>query len=80
MNCYACLSFAQNPLSGQYKSGCIDCSTRSIARSPAYFESQKAGSITPRYRAALERAFTGDWKAGHAAVKAWAERMSGVAA
>ena len=79
MTCYACASFADNPLSGQYKSGCIDCSTRSIARSQAYTERDEDAPIDGKYRAALERAFTGDWRTGHAAVKAWVEKVNGVA-
>lgn len=75
MTCTACASFAKSPTSGAYKAGCQVCAIRSIANSPAYWESQRLGAITAQYRAALERAFAGDWKAGHLAVKAWVGKL-----
>lgn len=74
-DCPACTSYASNPASGAYRAGCPECATRSLARSPAFFESQQQGAITKQYRAALERAFAGDWKRGHEVVKAWREKL-----
>lgn len=74
MTCFACESFTKNPLTGAYKAGCRECSARSIAASPAYQERPKDAPIEGKYRAALERAFHGDWKSGHELVKQFAER------
>jgi hypothetical protein len=71
MICPACTQYASNPSSGAYRAGCTECATRSLALSPAFFESQRQGAITKQYRAALERAFAGDWRRGHEVVKAW---------
>lgn len=75
MTCEACAAHAKNPTSGAYKGCCQQCAIRSIAKSPAYWESQRLGAITAGYRAALERAFAGDVKAGHAAVKNFVEKL-----
>lgn len=80
MTCFFCIEFDRNPGFDQYKSGCISCSTRSIASSPAYQERAKDAPIEGKYRAALERAFHGDWKAGHELVERFAERLKGVVA
>ena len=73
MSCYACAAFALNPQSTLYKSGCINCQARSIANSPAYCEATRAGVMTPKYRAALDRAFFGDLQTGLALVSRYAE-------
>lgn len=78
--CQACEAFNRNPLSGAYKAGCLDCAARSIAAGSAFHESMQKQAILPRYRAALERVFFGDVEGGHAAVKAWAEKLKGIAA
>ena len=73
MSCYACTAFALDAQSTLYKSGCIECRARSIANSPAYCEAARAGVMTPKYRAALDRAFLGDLQTGLAFVSRYAE-------
>ena len=75
MTCPACTAYAKNPLSGNYRASCLDCSIRSIAQGPAFHEAQRTGTISKGYRAVLERAFCGDVKGGHAAVKEWAAKL-----
>lgn len=75
MSCYACTAFALNQQSAIYKSGCLDCKARSIANSPAYCEAARAGVMTPKYRAALDRAFLGDLETGLALVSRYADRV-----
>ena len=76
--CFACTGFERNPATHVYRSACIDCSARSIARSPL-FDAQQDG-ISGKYRAALDRAFKGDWQTGDSLVRRWAEKIRGVAA
>ena len=73
MSCYACTAFAHDAQSTVYKSDCIECRARSIARSPVYGEATRAGVMTPKYRAALDRAFLGDLETGLALVSRYAE-------
>lgn len=72
MSCYACTAFAHDAQSTLYKSGCMHCLARSIANSPAYCEATRAGVMTPKYRAALDRAFLGDLETGLALVNRYA--------
>ena len=70
--CPACTAAAANRWCGAYRSGCLECSARLISQSPAYHEAASSGSITPRYRDALQAAFGAAWKDGHERVKGWA--------
>ncbi len=76
MTCPACTAYAKNPNSGSYRASCLDCSIRSIAQGPAFHEAQQTGTISKGYRAALERAFAGDWRRGHQVVKDWAAKIN----
>lgn len=73
MSCLDCQHFAQNPNWGGYRAGCLECQARSIAQSPAYFNAAAAKGITESYKAALQRAFQGDWITWHERVKHYAE-------
>lgn len=75
--CEACTAYERNPLSGAYIASCLNCQIRSIASGPAFFEAQRTGVISKPYRDALERAFAGDWRAGHEAVKGWVKKLKG---
>ena len=69
-NCPSCSMARENPDSGMYHSGCIGCTARAIASSPAHFESAKAKKMTLEYQAGLKA--TGlDRDVIHAMVKAW---------
>lgn len=72
--CWGCTDW-QNGGHG-YTNGCPECSARALAGSPEYFDASQANAITPRYRAALQRVFGGDWKAGHGRVQDWAQRIN----
>ena len=69
----------ENIQSGKYRAGCIQCSARSIANSPAFFDAQRIAAagkpMAKEYRELLQRAFNGAWEAGHEAAKRWHERM-----
>jgi hypothetical protein len=59
-----------------YASGCKECSARLLARSPAYFDSARDGSMTRTYRANLLYVFGAEGMTeGHERVKAWNERL-----
>lgn len=79
--CPACAQAMQNPVTGAYRAACFQCSARSIANSPAFFDAQllaAAGKpMTTEYRELLQRAFDGAWKAGHEAAKVWYGRLHG---
>lgn len=75
ISCFACTDFERNPLSGSYRAGCAECQIRSIARGPAFFMAQQTGLIGKAYRAALDRAFAGNWRAGHEIVKERAAKL-----
>ncbi len=76
MTCPACTAYAKNPNSGSYRNSCPECRTRSIALGPAFHEAQQTGVISKRYKSALERAFHGNWRDGHEAVKAFAAKIN----
>lgn len=67
--CAAC----QSPASGQYTAGCRACALRNVARGPAFFESQRTGTLTPAYRKQLQA--LGDAAAVHKEVKAVAAAL-----
>lgn len=73
--CSACIIAAVNPCTGRFNVGCFACEARSLANEPAFFESVEAESVTPAYRARLQMVFGGQWKVGHAAVRAWSEAI-----
>ncbi len=75
MDCEACLRAETNPRTGWMRADCLECAARSIANSPAFYQSTEADAITPTYRAALWAFFGNDWREGHARVKAWKARI-----
>src|SRR5574337_1305885 len=79
--CPACEQARENPLTGAYRAACFECSARSIASSPAFFEERiRAGHKLPmsdEYKALLIRAFDGAWRAGHESAKSWHKRLNG---
>lgn len=76
-NCKDCTAAEANPLSPLYRAGCLQCTARMLAHSPARWSAVQAGAITPAYRDALQAAFGQDWKQGAAWVKVWADRIQG---
>lgn len=81
--CPACTQAKRNPLTGAYRAGCFECSARSIANSPTFFDAQRVARdglpMSMLYRDALQRAFGGAWPEGHKRAKWWWERMQGEA-
>lgn len=75
MTCPACQRADTEPNTGMIQAGCPGCTARELARSPQYFQSERAGAFTPAYRKALERAYGENWKEGHAQAKEWAARL-----
>lgn len=55
VTCWGCEQFKAGSR-GSYSADCKDCAARSLAQSPEHFEAAQAGAMTPRYRAALQRA------------------------
>jgi len=77
MSCPDCQHFAQNPAWAGYRASCHECQARSIAQSPVFHDAlmdrQKGGNgFPPQYKAALQRAFRGDWQTFHIRVKHYA--------
>ncbi len=70
--CSACDIARTDPHTGRFNRDCQECDARSLASSPAYFDSARSGSMTPTYKAALRFVFGDDIAAGHARVKTWA--------
>lgn len=70
--CPDCQKLAEYSFWHGYSADRLECRARDIARVPAYFESAKAKAITEPYKAALQRAFQGDWTTWHARVKHYA--------
>lgn len=75
MNCPDCVRAEADPWSPRFSTRCLGCSARSLANSPAYFDSARDGVMTPTYKAALQYVFGEDWAQGHERVKAQAGRL-----
>lgn len=73
--CEACDLTEKNPNSGRYNADCDGCKARSIALSPAFFQSMQAGRMTAEYKRLLTLAFGDVNESRHQQVKQWAERM-----
>lgn len=54
---------------------CQECSARSLAHGPQFFESALMQTLTANYRNALRTVFGDEWRAGHDSVKTWATRI-----
>lgn len=73
--CTACEAAARNPHSGRYNANCDACTVRAVALSPQFYAAERAGQMTPNYRALLEKVFGSDkWREAHERVKAWRSR------
>ena len=57
MSCPACDLAKQGQLTGLFHAECDGCKVRAIAAGRELFEAQKAGRITPEYRALLANTF-----------------------
>lgn len=87
--CRACADADASPLTGSYRSACLECNLRALAHSPSHFESATAGRLSPAYVRALDLLLAdgdGDGIAEpepasrdalHARVKGWAARIAG---
>lgn len=73
--CWGCASARSNPRSGSYVVDCDLCEARRLAQSPEFAEAEKAGTLTPNYRTALQVVWGERWVDGHSKVKAAAETM-----
>lgn len=71
MSCPYCLAAASDPMTGLFHADCTGCKARSLAKSPAFFDSIRANSFTPAYRNALRAVFGQHWREGHEQVKHW---------
>ena len=80
MTCKDCRDAESNPVRDGFTARCRGCEARALASIGAHIESQELGSMTPHYRATLERVFGADWKQGAEQVKAWAQRITEAAA
>lgn len=52
--CPACASAKAGP-SGEFRSDCLSCAARAVARSPQFHASRQAGRLLPEYRELLAR-------------------------
>lgn len=75
-DCPDCQRAETNPRTARFTATCRECTARSLAQSPAFFDSARSEALTPTYRSALQFFFGGDWKAGHEMVKQWAGRLT----
>ncbi len=69
--CTACAKAMANPLCGEYAAGCLDCTARRIARTPAALMAVMGDP--EELRAVIAEAFP-DYHAGRKLVWAWLER------
>ena len=75
--CADCARAVKNPHTGHITFACLECRARSLAGSPAYFDSERAQTLLPTYSAALRCFFPDDaLEAAHAKVKRWAARLT----
>jgi len=70
MSCKPCATAEQAPLHPVYIANCEGCNVRMLANGPAHFEAKEANTMTPAYRAELERNFGDAWLEKHRDVKA----------
>lgn len=77
MSCESCAAADSNPHTGRYQAGCVECQSRALAISPAFFDSKTAGKRTKEYQSALGAVGgRGNEESTHERVKEWAKRMS----
>jgi hypothetical protein len=70
----------KNILTGAYHAACFECSARSIANSPMFFNARQwssahGGEMHYEYKQKLVQAADGAWRAMHESVKRWAARI-----
>jgi hypothetical protein len=75
MSCADCRDAEENPRAVRFTAFCVDCCARSLAQSPAFFDSERDGHMTKTYLAGLRYVFGDNHIAGHAKVKKWAARI-----
>ena len=72
-DCRACDLARTNVQTCHYESGCPSCNARSLAQSPAFFDSMQQGSLTDTYKRALSFFFPNkDASAVHSRIKGFA--------
>lgn len=76
IDCQDCVRAEANPFTARFTASCKECSARSLAQSPAYFDSARAEAMTATYKAALRYVFGSEWQEGHARVRKWSERLT----
>lgn len=75
MSCPDCLQSQTVRHWAGYHASCSGCKVRALANGICFWQASKEGVITREYRAALERVFGADWKAGHTEVLAEHQRL-----
>ena len=77
--CPSCAVAAVNAATHSFHANCHECSVRALSHGQDFFFSKRDGAMTPAYRAALVVLFgpsNEQIKAGHARVKACAEKIT----
>jgi hypothetical protein len=74
-DCEDCQTAEKNPRTSRFTAHCPECSARSLAQSPAFFDSERDGAMTKTYTAALKYVYRDGWREGHEMAKRWAERL-----
>lgn len=76
MTCKDCRDAESDPTRDGFTARCRGCEARALASIGAHIESHELRTITPHFRATLERVFGADWKHGAELVKQWAGRIA----
>lgn len=75
MTCPNCTEAAKRPEWPGYTDKCLGCTARGIANGPDFWKANRDGTMNPAYLAALRSTWGPDWRPGHEAVKAAAEKL-----
>jgi len=73
-NCPACTAWEADKRTGQYRTGCDDCTARDIARSPDAWAAQR-GITAVGLQEAINRAWPDDYARGRKLVWDWMGRV-----
>jgi hypothetical protein len=75
VSCQDCAAAEINPRAVRFTAFCPECCARSLAQSPAFWDSERDGRLTKTYLAGLRYVFGDNWQAGHRKAQKWAERI-----
>ena len=79
MVCKACSDAERDPTRDEFRPRCRGCEARALASIGAHVESLELRTLTPQYRATLERIFGAEWQEGHQLVRDWGQRITSAA-